>query len=115
MKYRFYGDELQLIRYELISGEGENTRIMETSTETEKDELLKRYPDAVVVEIDNTGYEWLDGMIFTQEQLRNGELEAVIEMGREAFEEMLSAPTQEEINAMIMLEIARMKAGVLSE
>ena len=115
MKYRFYGDELQLVRYELTMGEGETAQVMTASTVEEKDELLKRYPDAVVTEIDNTGYEWLDGKVFTQEQLRDGELEAAIAMGQEAFEEMQNAPKQEEINAMLMLEIARIKAGVKNE
>lgn len=115
MKYRFYGDELQLIRYILTIGEGDSTQIIEASTDTERDELLERYPDAVVAEIDNAGYEWLDGMTFTQEQLRNGELEKAIEMGQEAYEEIRNAPTQEVINAMLMLEIARLKVGVINE
>ena len=116
MKYRFYGDELQLVRYELsrtenICGE-ERTTVHYAVTESEKDELLRRYPDAEVTAVDNTGYEWLDGEIFTQEQLRAGELEKVIEMGEEAYNEMKNAPTQEQINAMLMLEIAKIKAGV---
>ena len=115
MKYRFYGDELQLIRYELTIAEGDDTWIMSASTETEKNELLERYPDAVVAEVDNSGYEWLEGKTFTQEQLRNGELEAAIKMGQAAYEEKQSEPTQEEINAMLMLEIARIKAGVINE
>ena len=112
MKYRFYGDTLQLIRYELAISENET---IEASTDAEKNELLEHYPDAVVTEVDNTGYEWLEGKIFTQEQLKNGELEAAMEMGETAYEEMQSAPTQEEINAMFMLEIARLKAGVVNE
>lgn len=119
MKYRFYGDTLQLIKYELTviqehDGE-EYTEAFTAMTDKEKDSLLQRYPDAVVTEVDNTGYEWLDGMNFTQEQLRNGELEKAIEMGQEAYEEMMNAPTQDEINAMLMLEIAELKAGGLNE
>lgn len=119
MKYRFYGDELQLVKYELsITKEHDGEEYAETMsavTEEEKDELLERYPDAVVTEVDNAGFEWLEGMTFTQEQLKSGDLEAAIAMGQEAFEEMQSAPTQEEINAMLMLEIAKLKAGVKNE
>ena len=65
--------------------------------------------------VDNSGFEWLDGMTFTQEQLRAGELEQAIEMGEDAYTEIRNAPTQEQINAMLMLEIARIKAGVVNE
>lgn len=119
MKYRFYGDELQLIRYELTVkrdfGEEEHDEIINATSDEERDELLERYPDAVVMAVDNSGYEWLDGEIFTQEQLRAGELEQAIAMGEEAYTEMKNAPTQEEINAMLMLEIAKVKAGVVNE
>lgn len=112
MKYRFYGDELQLIRYELRISEN---IVMEASTETEKNELLARYPDAIVTDIDNTGYEWLDGMTFTQEQLRSGELDRAIQMGEAAYMAMKNVPTQEEINAMLLLQIAELKAGGSNE
>ncbi len=119
MKYRFYGDTLQLIKYELtVTQEHDGEEYVKTFsavTDEEKKKLLEHYPDAVVTEIDNTGYEWLDGMTFTQEQLKNGELEQAVEMGQEAYEEMLNAPTQDEINAMLMLEIAELKAGGLNE
>lgn len=119
MKYRFYGDELQLIKYELTvtddySGE-ERSCVLTAVSDAERDALLQQYPNAVVTEADNSGYEWLNGMTFTQEQLKNGELEKIIEMGQEAYEEMLNAPTQDEINAMLLLQIAELKAGVLSE
>ena len=119
MKYRFYGDTLQLIKYELTvtqehDGE-EYTESFTAVTDEEKDSLLQRYSGATVTVVDNAGYEWLDGMTFTQEQLKNGELEKAMEMGQEAYEEMLNAPTQDEINAMLMLEIAELKAGGLNE
>ena len=112
MKYRFYGDELQLIRYELT--------IKKSMGDATYDEiivavLIGRYPDAAVAAVDNSGFEWLDGMTFTQEQLRAGELEQAIEMGEDAYTEIRNAPTQEQINAMLMLEIARIKAGVVNE
>ena len=119
MKYRFYGDELQLVKYELTVANAPthdgSPAVYLAASDKELDELLKSYPDAAVAEVDNTGYEWLDGMIFTQEQLRAGELEKAIEMGGEAYNEMKNAPTQEEINAMLMLEIAKIKAGGMNE
>ena len=119
MKYRFYGDELQLIRYELTVkrsfGDDEHDEIIGAASDEERDELLAHYPDAAVAAVDNTGFEWLDGMTFTQEQLRAGELEKAIEMGETAYTEMRNAPSQEQINAMLMLEIAKIKAGVAHE
>lgn len=124
MKYRFYGDLLQLVKYELTvtnkidypdGTTAETTETLTAVTDTERDELLQRYPTATVTTIDNTGYEWLDGMQFTQEQLQNGELEQAIEMGETAYNELKNAPTQDEINAMLLLQIAELKAGVDSE
>ena len=89
MKYRFYGDQLQLVRYELTVkrdfGDEEYDEIIDAVSESERDELLERHPGAVVAEIDNSGFEWLDGMKFTQEQLRAGELERAIELGEEEY------------------------------
>ncbi|MCI8404165.1 MAG: hypothetical protein HFE49_04605 [Clostridia bacterium] len=117
MKYRFYGDELQLVKYELTVqrdyGGEQLTDTYTAVTEAEKDGLLARYPSAVVTEIDNTGYEWLNGMVFTQDQLKAGELDRAIAMGQEAY--TASAMSQDEINAMLMLEIAELKAGVNNE
>lgn len=124
MKYRFYGDLLQLVKYELTvtnkidypdGTTEETTETLTAVTDTERDELLQRYPTATVTTVDNTGYEWLDGMQFTQEQLANGELEQAIEMGETAYNELKNAPTQDEINAMLLLQIAELKAGVDSE
>lgn len=124
MRYRFDGNKLQLIKYEITAkntmtgADGaviELTDIHTACTDTERDELLQRYPTATVTTVDNTGYEWLDGMRFTQEQLQNGELEQAIEMGETAYNEMKNTPSQDEINAMLMLQIAELKAGVDSE
>jgi len=124
MRYRFYGDLLQLVKYELTvtnkidyldETTAETTETLTACTDNERDELLKRYPTATVTTVDNTGYEWLDGMQFTQEQLQNGELEQAIEMGETAYNEMKNAPSQDEINAMLMLQIAELKAGVDGE
>lgn len=124
MKYRFYGDLLQLVKYELTvtnkidypdGTTAETTETLTAVTDTERDELLQRYPTATVTTVDNTGYEWLDGMQFTQEQLQHGELEQAIEMGETAYNEMKNTPSQDEINAMLMLQIAELKAGVDGE
>lgn len=124
MQYRFDGNKLQLIKYEITvkntmtGADGaviELTDIHTACTDTERDELLQRYPTATVTTIDNTGYEWLDGMQFTQEQLADGELEQAIEMGETAYNELKNTPSQDEINAMLMLQIAELKAGVDSE
>ena len=115
MRYRFYGNELQLVRYEITVAEGDESTVYTAADDAERDEILERYPDAEVTEVDNTGFEWLDGMIFTQEQQRNGEIEKAIEMGEEAYTEMRNAPSQEQINAMLMLEIAKIKAGAANE
>lgn len=124
MKYRFYGDLLQLVKYELTvtnkidypdETTAETTETLTACTDSERDELLQHYPTATVTTVDNTGYEWLDGMQFTQEQLADGELEQAIEMGETAYNEMKNAPSQDEINAMLMLQIAELKAGVDSE
>jgi hypothetical protein len=124
MRYRFYGDLLQLVKYELTvtnkidyldETTAETTETLTACTDNERDELLKRYPTATVTTVDNTGYEWLDGMQFTQEQLTDGELERAVEMGENAYNEMKNAPSQDEINAMLMLQIAELKAGVEGE
>lgn len=124
MRYRFYGDLLQLVKYELTvtnkidypdGTTAETTETLTAVTGTERDELLQRYPTATVTTVDNTGYEWLDGMQFTQEQLADGELERAVEMGETAYNEMKNAPSQDEINAMLMLQIAELKAGVGGE
>lgn len=124
MKYRFYGDLLQLVKYELTvtnkidypdETTAETTETLTACTDSERDELLQHYPTVTVTTVDNTGYEWLDGMQFTQEQLADGELEQAIEMGETAYNEMKNAPSQDEINAMLMLQIAELKAGVSGE
>lgn len=115
MRYRFLGDTLQLVRYEITVIHPWSTTPSEytAASDEEKDELLKRYPGAEVKAVDNTGYEWLNGEIFTNEEVRAGAVENAIAMGEEAYTEMKNAPTQEQINAMLMLEIAKMKAGVV--
>lgn len=124
MKYRFYGDLLQLVKYELTvtnkidypdETTAETTETLTACTDSERDELLQHYPTATVTTVDNTGYEWLDGMQFTQEQLADGELEQAIEMGETAYNELKNAPTQDEINAMLLLKIAEMEVAITNE
>lgn len=124
MQYRFDGNKLQLIKYEITAKSiitGTDDTVIELTdthtacTDSERDELLQHYPTATVTTVDNTGYKWLDGMQFTQEQLADGELERAVEMGETAYNEMKNAPSQDEINAMLMLQIAELKAGVGGE
>lgn len=124
MKYRFYGDLLQLVKYELTvtnkidypdGTTAETTETLTAVTDTERDELLQCYPTATVTTVDNTGYEWLDGMQFTQEQLQNGELEQAIEMGETAYNEMKNTQSQDAINAMLLLKIAEMEVAITNE
>ena len=124
MQYRFDGNKLQLIKYEITAKSiitGTDDTVIELTdthtacTDSERDELLQHYPTATVTTVDNTGYEWLDGMQFTQEQLADGELERAVEMGENAYNEIKNAPSQDEINAMLMLQIAELKAGVDGE
>ena len=161
MKYRFYGDELQLVKYELtvtqrieggdtvctyqaandeekdaylelypgaeVTGDAENgytitvtehiddREIKETymaADDAERDEILERYPDAEVTDIDNSGFEWLDGMKFTQEQLRAGELEKAIEMGGESYKQYLmdSDPNYQMLE--LDMRLALLESGV---
>lgn len=124
MRYRFYGNRLQLIKYEITAKNiitGTDDTVIELTdthtacTDSERDELLQHYPTATVTTVDNTGYEWLDGMQFTQEQLSDGELERAVEMGETAYNEMKNAPSQDEINAMLMLKIAEMEVAITNE
>ncbi len=116
MRYRFYGDELQLVKYEIKYHEPWDTDgepVTQTAAdEFERDELLERYPDAEVAEVDNSGYEWLDGMIFTQEQLRAGELEKAIKMGEDAYKQYLmdSDPNYQMLE--LDMRLALLESGV---
>ncbi len=114
MRYRIKnGETVELIKYVLTVTETDaNGEAVETewtaASDEERDKFLTVYPDAAVETVDNTGYEYLDGTKWTAEQLSGGELETAIEDGEIAM-------TQEEINAMLMLEIAELKAGVQDE
>lgn len=113
MRYRFCGDKLQLVKYEIsVTYDDEHTEVYTAVNETEKDELLQMYPASAVTEIDNTGYEWLGGRIFTQEQLKCGELEKAVEMGREAFEKYImdSDPTYQMLD--LDMRVALLEMGV---
>lgn len=116
MKYRFYGDILQLVKYELKFTENifgqEQTRTETAIDDTERDKLLARYPEAEVSEVDNAGYEWLDGMRFTQEQQRAGEVEKAIETGEEGYMQYLmdSDPNYQMLE--LDMRLALLESGV---
>ena len=124
MQYRFDGNKLQLIKYEITAKSiitGTDDTVIELTdthtacTDSERDELLQHYPTATVTTVDNTGYEWLDGMQFTQEQFADAEFERAVEMAETAYNEMKNAPSQDEINAMLMLKIAEMEVAITNE
>ena len=116
MKCRFYGDELQLVWYELTVkrdfGDKEHDEIIGAASESERDEILERHPGAVVAEIDNSGFEWLDGMTFTQEQLRAGELERAIELGEEAYKKYLMESDANYQMLELDMRLALLESGV---
>ena len=119
MKYRFCGDKLQLVKFMLSVKHEANEITKEPYVETfnaaseeRKEKLLKRYPMATVTEVDNAGYEWLDGKIFTQEQIKNGEVETAIRLGKEEYEKyvMESDPTYQMLD--LDLRVSLLETGV---
>lgn len=92
MKYVFINGAFRLINYHCSVVDENDTKIeYDAVGEVEKDGFLAMFPNATVEEIDNTGYEWLDGMTFTNEQRSAGEVEKAIEMGEAAYMEYLYA------------------------
>ena len=86
MKYRFDNNVLRLVKYQLktISSIGIPYEFA-IINDDEKNNLISEFPNATITEIDNTGYEWLDGKTFTNEQIQSGEVELAIEMGEEKY------------------------------
>ncbi len=116
MKYRFYGDELQIVRYELtvthhIEG-GDSVQTYQAANDDEKEAYLELYPEAGVSEIDNSGYEWLDGMKFTQEQLRAGELERAVELGEVEYKKYLMESDANYQMLELDMRLALLESGV---
>lgn len=104
MEYRFYGDELQLLRYRLRREEevtvfGADGSMMPAeqiyeeyaAADAEKDAFLQQYPNAEIERIDNTGCEWMDGLHFTQKQREEGGVELAQTLGEKAYREHLLA------------------------
>ncbi len=117
MKFRFDGDKLQLVRYTIIvpADEMQSDTEYTAVTDAERDGLIEMFPTAEATEVDNSGYEWLDGTIWTQEQIAAGEVEKAIALGEANWKALRDANDQRKINAMLMLEIAKLKAGVKNE
>ena len=119
MKYRFCGDKLQLVKFTLSVEHEANEITKESYVETfnavsekQKEMLLRRYPTATVTEVDNSGYEWLDGKVFTQEQIKSGEVETAIRLGKEEYEKYLmeSDPTYQMLD--LDLRVTLLETGV---
>lgn len=91
MIYRMYGDTVQLIKYIIKLFDNEEEVELHVISDKEKNAILNTHPGAVIEEVDNDGYEWLNGMSFSQEQLLNGELERAVELGESGYKEYLMA------------------------
>lgn len=113
MKYRFEGEKLRLIRYEItVPSEDGESHILDAVSESERDGLLKLYPSGTVTEVDNSGYEWLDEKTFTQEEQRRGEIENALNLGQENYEKYIteSDPTYQMLE--LDMRVALLEMGV---
>ena len=86
MKYIFTNNILKLVRYRCgaVNESGDSITYNAVNAE-EKNGFLEVFPEAVVEEIDNSGYEWLDGMAFTNEQKHSGEVDKAIKLGETEY------------------------------
>lgn len=98
----------------IFSGNSDQTftRTVSITSEEEKNNILKNYPDAEVTLIDNTGYEWLDGRNFEESEKASGMVEKAIEMGQEAYEQYVlnSDPNAQMLD--VMYRITLLEQGV---
>lgn len=87
MLYQFLGNELQLIQYRIAADVDDATMEFYAVDDAAKGEYLSKYPGAEISEIDNTGYEWLDGMEFADPE----DAELAISLGQTAYKEYKQA------------------------
>mgnify|MGYP007049773875 CR=1 FL=1 len=104
------GEKLELIRYIIKYQDDEQQRIYEASTEDEKLEVITKLENRGIIytveDIDNIGHEWLDGMIFEDEK----DVEKAIVAGETEWKK---PPIDlEKAVAILLLELAKLKAGV---
>nr|DAY51594.1 MAG TPA: hypothetical protein [Caudoviricetes sp.] len=115
MLYQFLGNELQLIKYKItVEIEGAAMEFYAVD-DAAKADYLSKYPEAEVSAVDNAGYEWLDGVEFTNPE----EAEMAISMGRSAYEEYKQAtdPTAQMLDMdyrISLLELGVTENDVLS-
>ena len=87
MIYKISNGALKLMRYKIsIPNECDQPYVL-TGEEKERDAFLNQYSGAKSETLDNSGVEWMDGMRFTPEQIRDGEIELAAEMGEAAYKE----------------------------
>lgn len=100
------------IQKNLPENSDENYNIMLITSEEEKDAILKAHPDAIVTEVDNSGYEWLDGRNFEESEKTAGLVEKAIELGQEAFEQYLVNTDPNAQMLEVMYRITLLEMGV---
>lgn len=88
MKYKFCNNKLKLVKYICTATDIHNEQIIYLATEnSEKNNFVTIFPQANIEEVDNNGYEWLDGMEFTNKQRLDGEPIKAIALGKDAYNE----------------------------
>ena len=97
MKYRFYGDKLQLITHTVTyeSEEGHTREFIKNFIDLNTanvflDQLEQLGITGRLDIIDNSGHEWLDEMIFSQEERTKRYVDKAIELGEESYAEWLT-------------------------
>lgn len=85
INYKVIENTVHLIKYSVTVLSGETTGRYLACSQNELEQIMDIYPNASVESVDVSGYEWLDGMTFTQEQLSAGELDKAIELGETAY------------------------------
>lgn len=85
--YKMMDGKVRLIKYILYAGSGDKNHAFLACTEDERSLFLESYPDAKTEIVNHSGYDWLDGMTFTNDQVLSGEVERAAEMGEAAYME----------------------------
>lgn len=134
MKWRMYGNEFQLATH--IIRYTESTPVFDVNAETPEtmemeelafsaeelarieSQLTERGITYTVTEQDNTGHEWLQGKVFTNQQYLDGLVDKAVELGEVGYYTLL---TENDENAQrdllivnMIMEIETLKAGELN-
>ena len=104
MEYLFCGNILKLLKYKItISSSKKPDEVFYAIDDNEKQSYIDKFPNCTVSPIDNIGYEWLDDMVFTQDEQNCGDVGLAIEMGQEEYKKYKIA--NDPINKAIDLAI----------